>query len=174
VASELRGLRYLQVTWNEWRAAAKLGRGLAATGHHLPQTDLVLAAVALSHDLEVYSSDPHFDCSIVNGLAPVTPASGSGKQALCGDCNRVCFMAAGWQDLRPRQRTRPDKWSRIASVTCSKCESSATGARETKVSLTICRFVHIMSTRYGHRLHVLRSRYDGNGGNTAAAGPRCV
>lgn len=61
VASELRGLRYLQVTWNEWRAAARLGRLLAATGHHLPQTDLVLAAVALEQDLEVYTADPHFD-----------------------------------------------------------------------------------------------------------------
>lgn len=61
VASELRGLQYLQVTWNEWRATAQLGRRLVATGQHLPQTDLVLAAVALERDLEVYSSDPHFD-----------------------------------------------------------------------------------------------------------------
>jgi predicted nucleic acid-binding protein len=61
VASELRGLRHLQVSWNEWRAAAKLGRSLIATGRPLPQTDLVLATVAVERDLEVYSSDPHFD-----------------------------------------------------------------------------------------------------------------
>jgi predicted nucleic acid-binding protein len=61
VASELRGLQYLQVTWNEWRAAARLGRSLVAAGHHLPQTDLVLATVALERDLELYSIDPHFD-----------------------------------------------------------------------------------------------------------------
>ena len=61
VASELRGLQYLPVTWNDWRAAAKLGRGLIATGHVLPQTDLVLATVALARNYEVFTNDPHFD-----------------------------------------------------------------------------------------------------------------
>jgi predicted nucleic acid-binding protein len=61
VASELRGLHYVPVTWNDWRAAAKLGRGLVATGHVLPQTDLVLATVALAHNYEVFTNDPHFD-----------------------------------------------------------------------------------------------------------------
>jgi len=61
VASELRGLQYVLVTWNDWRAAAKLGRGLVATGHVLPQTDLVLATVALAHNYEVFTNDPHFD-----------------------------------------------------------------------------------------------------------------
>lgn len=50
VASELRGLHYVPVTWNDWRGAARLGRGLVATGHVLPQTDLVLATVALAHN----------------------------------------------------------------------------------------------------------------------------
>jgi predicted nucleic acid-binding protein len=61
VASELRGLQFVPVTWNDWRAAAKLGRGLIANGHVLPQTDLVLAAVALAHDYAVFSNDPHFE-----------------------------------------------------------------------------------------------------------------
>jgi predicted nucleic acid-binding protein len=61
VASELRGLQYLHVTWNEWRAAASLGRRLAARGDRLPHTDLVLATVALERDMALYSSDPHFD-----------------------------------------------------------------------------------------------------------------
>jgi predicted nucleic acid-binding protein len=61
VASELRGLQFVPVTWNDWRAAAKLGRGLVANGHILPQTDLVLAAVALAHHYAVFSNDPHFD-----------------------------------------------------------------------------------------------------------------
>jgi len=71
VASELRGLQYLQVTWNEWRAAANLGRGLVATGHTLPQTDLVLAAVALGRDCEIYRSDPNFD--LILGLRRFSP-----------------------------------------------------------------------------------------------------
>jgi predicted nucleic acid-binding protein len=61
VASELRGLHYLEVTWDEWRASARLGRKLIAEGHSLPQTDLVIASVALQRDMAVYSSDPHFD-----------------------------------------------------------------------------------------------------------------
>jgi predicted nucleic acid-binding protein len=61
VASVLRGLRVLEITWDDWRSAARLGRRLIANGHELPLSDLVLAAVALGHDLAVYSVDPHFD-----------------------------------------------------------------------------------------------------------------
>jgi predicted nucleic acid-binding protein len=61
VASELRGLHFLEVTWDEWREAARLGRKLISQGYALPQTDLVVAAVALKRDIAVYSTDPHFD-----------------------------------------------------------------------------------------------------------------
>jgi predicted nucleic acid-binding protein len=61
VASELRGVRYIDIDWDDWRAAARLGRSLVARGHTLPLTDLAIAAVAMNHDASVYSSDPHFD-----------------------------------------------------------------------------------------------------------------
>lgn len=61
VASSLRGLHFLQITWQEWRAAARLGRQLAAQGHALPLSDLVIAAVALERSIAVYTTDPHFD-----------------------------------------------------------------------------------------------------------------
>lgn len=61
VASVLRGLHVLEITWDDWRTAARVGRRLIANGHALPLSDLVLAAVALEHDLAVYSTDPHFD-----------------------------------------------------------------------------------------------------------------
>lgn len=61
VASVLRGPHFLQVTWQEWRAAARLGRQLTAAGHGLPLSDLVIAAVALERNLTVYSTDRHFD-----------------------------------------------------------------------------------------------------------------
>ena len=72
VASVLRGVQYVNVTWNDWRRAAKLGRGLMATGRRLPQTDLVLAAVAVERGLMVYSSDPHFD--LIEDLQRFTPS----------------------------------------------------------------------------------------------------
>ncbi len=74
VASELRGLHYVPVTWNDWRAAARLGRALVATGHVLPQTDLVLATVALAHNYKVFTNDPHFD--LIPDLGRFTAAAG--------------------------------------------------------------------------------------------------
>jgi len=61
VASVLRGLHFLEPTWDEWRSAAQIGRQLLAHSHTLPQSDLVLAAVARSRGCAVYTIDPHFD-----------------------------------------------------------------------------------------------------------------
>lgn len=65
-ASVLRGLHFLRVSWDEWRAASQLGRKLAANGRTLPLSDLVIAAVALERNAAVYTTDPHFD--LVPGL----------------------------------------------------------------------------------------------------------
>jgi predicted nucleic acid-binding protein len=66
VASSLRGLHYLEVQWDDWRAAAHLGRRLIDRGHRLPLTDLTVAALAMRSDSAVYTSDPHFD--LIQGL----------------------------------------------------------------------------------------------------------
>lgn len=57
----MKGLRWHDVSLKECREAARLGRDLMAKGHSLPISDLMVAAVALSRDLQVYSIDPHFD-----------------------------------------------------------------------------------------------------------------
>ena len=61
IASLLRGMRCLETIWDDWPEAARLGRRLAAAGHRLPLSDLILAAVALRLDAEIYTIDPHFD-----------------------------------------------------------------------------------------------------------------
>ena len=61
IASRLRQAHYVETDWNTWRAAAELGRDLAANGHKLPLTDLVVAVIAQRLDASVYSTDPHFD-----------------------------------------------------------------------------------------------------------------
>ena len=61
VVSLLRGMRCLEIIWDDWLEAARLGRRLAATGHHLPLSDIILATVSLRLDAEIYSIDPHFD-----------------------------------------------------------------------------------------------------------------
>ncbi len=61
VASALKGARCLQLGWDDWRYAARLGRKLTGAGHGLPLSDLVLATVAEREHCLVYSIDPHFD-----------------------------------------------------------------------------------------------------------------
>jgi predicted nucleic acid-binding protein len=60
-ASRLRNLGWLDVAREDWEKAASVGRQLAAAGHRLPLTDLVITAIARRHDLLVYTIDPHFD-----------------------------------------------------------------------------------------------------------------
>jgi predicted nucleic acid-binding protein len=61
VASRMRLAHYVEVSWEDWRAAANLGRELAAKGNKLPLTDLLVAAVAERCHAWVYTSDPHYD-----------------------------------------------------------------------------------------------------------------
>ena len=66
VASRLRLAHYVEPTWEDWRNAAALGRELAAKGHDIPLTDLVMAALARRVQAFVFTSDPHFD--LIPGL----------------------------------------------------------------------------------------------------------
>lgn len=66
MASRLRLAHYLDPGWEDWRNAAALGRELAARGHHIPLTDLVVAALARRVEAFVFSTDPHFD--LIPGL----------------------------------------------------------------------------------------------------------
>ena len=61
VASALRGLVYVEVTRDDWCAAARFARQLTGRGHRLPLSDLALAAVAQRLDCRVYSSDPQLE-----------------------------------------------------------------------------------------------------------------
>jgi predicted nucleic acid-binding protein len=61
IASRMKMAHYFETSWDDWRAAADLGRELAANGHKLPLTDLLVAAVAKRCNAFVYSTDPHFD-----------------------------------------------------------------------------------------------------------------
>lgn len=61
VGSRLVLSHYVELTQTDWRSAADLGRNLAANGHRIPLTDLVVAAAAQRRSAFVYSTDPHFD-----------------------------------------------------------------------------------------------------------------
>jgi predicted nucleic acid-binding protein len=61
VASRLRMAHCVEAGWNDWRAAADLGRDLAVKGNKLPLTDLLVAVVAARCNAWIYTTDPHFD-----------------------------------------------------------------------------------------------------------------
>jgi predicted nucleic acid-binding protein len=61
VASRLKLAHYVELSWNDWRAAAELGRDLASQGHRVPLTDLVIAVVGRRLGAFVFTTDPHFD-----------------------------------------------------------------------------------------------------------------
>ncbi len=61
VASRLRSAHFFEAAWDDWKSAAEIGRELAAKGHAVPITDLVVAAIATRTGTAVYSTDPHFD-----------------------------------------------------------------------------------------------------------------
>jgi len=61
IASRLRVTHYLEVSRDDWQAAADLARELASKGHKPPLTDLVIATVARRMNCFVYTTDPHFD-----------------------------------------------------------------------------------------------------------------
>ena len=61
VASRLRSAHFFEATWDDWKSASEIGRELAAKGHAIPITDLIVAAIARRTDTAVYSTDPHFD-----------------------------------------------------------------------------------------------------------------
>src|SRR5438105_3797822 len=60
VASRLQLAHYVEARWEDWRAAANLGRDLAAKGNKLPLTDLLVATVTVRCHARVYTTDPHF------------------------------------------------------------------------------------------------------------------
>ena len=77
VGSRLQLAHYVEAVWDDWRAAAHLGRELAAKGYKLPLTDLLVAAVARRCRSWVYTTDPHFD--LIADLKRFWPNEGSGS-----------------------------------------------------------------------------------------------
>jgi predicted nucleic acid-binding protein len=71
VSSRLKMAHFLAIDWDDWCNAAHLGRELAATGHVIPITDLVVATIALRVGAAVYTVDPHFD--VIPGLKRYWP-----------------------------------------------------------------------------------------------------
>jgi predicted nucleic acid-binding protein len=56
----LGGLDYIEMQEPTWRRAGELAADLRARGRTLPMSDLIVAALAVEHDLAVFTTDNHF------------------------------------------------------------------------------------------------------------------
>ena len=61
ILSKLTGLRFLETNLSSWKRAGELSFALRRKGVTLPLSDLIIAALALEHQCQVYTLDPHFE-----------------------------------------------------------------------------------------------------------------
>jgi predicted nucleic acid-binding protein len=57
---DMEGLHYFEADQEAWQRAAEMSFKLRRVGRATPLSDLIVAAVALENDLEVYAVDEHF------------------------------------------------------------------------------------------------------------------
>jgi predicted nucleic acid-binding protein len=55
------GLDYREMTQDIWISAGALSQTLKSKGFNLPMSDILLAAIALKHNLAIFTLDNHFD-----------------------------------------------------------------------------------------------------------------
>ena len=60
LSDALAGLDYVEMREQTWRRTGDLAAELQSKGQTLPMSDLIVAALALEHDLSVFTSDSHF------------------------------------------------------------------------------------------------------------------
>ncbi|MEE9548932.1 MAG: PIN domain-containing protein [Candidatus Binatia bacterium] len=53
-------LPFLEMNFSAWRRAGEISSSLRRKGTTLPLMDVIIAAIALEHDAEVFTIDPHF------------------------------------------------------------------------------------------------------------------
>ena len=61
VEQSLAKLRYLEITRDIWVTAGEISASLRGTGITVPLSDLIIAAIALSGNHEIFTIDPHFN-----------------------------------------------------------------------------------------------------------------
>lgn len=60
ILSILATLPYFEMTKKLWQSAAELSLSLKKKGVNLPLSDIFIAAIAVEHDLSIYTLDNHF------------------------------------------------------------------------------------------------------------------
>ena len=61
VKENLKKLPYLEMTRDIWEKAGEISASLRRKGITIPLSDLIISALAISVDYEVFTIDPHFE-----------------------------------------------------------------------------------------------------------------
>jgi predicted nucleic acid-binding protein len=61
VRDQFFSIAYFETTKETWTEAGSLSAELRRKGLTIPLTDLIIAALAMEHDAEVFTTDPHFE-----------------------------------------------------------------------------------------------------------------
>jgi len=61
VRSEFAALHYYEAARDTWSRAGSLSGELRRKGLTIPLTDLIISVLAMEHDAEVFTTDPHFE-----------------------------------------------------------------------------------------------------------------
>ena len=60
ILDHVSALPFLETNFPAWQRAGELSSSLRRKGTTLPLMDIIIAAIALEHDAEVLTTDPHF------------------------------------------------------------------------------------------------------------------
>ena len=60
VLNHVSALPFLETIFSTWQRTGEISAGLRRKGITLPTIDLIIAALAMEHDAEVFTVDPHF------------------------------------------------------------------------------------------------------------------
>jgi predicted nucleic acid-binding protein len=61
ILDHVSALPFLEMNFSAWRRAGEISSSLRRKGTTLPLMDVIIAALALEHNAEVFTIDPHFD-----------------------------------------------------------------------------------------------------------------
>ena len=60
ILDHISALPFLEMNFSAWRRAGEVSSNLRRKGTTLPLMDVIIAALALEHDAEIFTTDPHF------------------------------------------------------------------------------------------------------------------
>lgn len=61
ILDHVSALPFLEMSFSAWRRAGEISSSLRRKGTTLPLMDVIISALALEHNAEVFTVDPHFD-----------------------------------------------------------------------------------------------------------------